>query len=248
VNARHRLTAAALLLVVMAAAPAVAQESQARVYVSADGLYQALFDPFSKRSTFDLFQEAGTFTAVYPANREPAVGGTVVVRVWRWIALGAGVTRMRSRTDATVEGEIPHPFFFDQDRHVEGGVDVIEREEVGVHLQFRMVVPVTRRIDLSVFAGPSRWRIRQDRITSIDYVSQYPFDTAQLSGVTVEKIAGHTWGYNAGVDLGLYLTRHIGVGGLLMLATANPEAAATATTADTRIGGLRAGGGLRIRF
>ena len=240
--------AAPLVLLLLLSSAASAQEPQARVYVSGDGLFQALFDPFSKRSSFELFQETGSFTAIYPPAKAPALAGTVGVRLWRSIGVGGTLTRNGSRTDATVEGAIPHPFFFDRNRVVEGPVDGIEREEVGVHLQFRLIVPVTRRFDLTLFAGPSRWRIRQDRIATIGYTSQYPFDSAQLGDVAIERADATTWGYNAGVDVGWYVSNHIGAGALLLLATANPDAAESDAAADTRIGGLRAGGGLRLRF
>lgn len=240
-------TAAALLCVL--AVPAHAQTaSQARVHVSGDGLYQALFDPFSKSSVFPLFHETGTFTVEYPPGKSPAFAGSVAVRLWRSISIGGMVTRVQTRTNASIEGRIPHPFFFNRDRPVEGSAEGIERDERAVHLQFRLIIPVTRRLDLSVFAGPSRWQIHQQRITTLDYSSTYPFDTAQFTGVTLQEVNANTWGYNAGVDAGVYLTNHVGVGALLLIATANPDDTQTAATADTRIGGLRAGGGLRLRF
>jgi hypothetical protein len=245
-----RLAVVVTLCTLGAAAPALGQppSSQPRVYVAVDGLFQALFDPFSKTSTFDLFHESASLTATYPPARNPALLGTMAVRLWKVVSVGAAITRIQSQTDATVEGEIPHPFFFDQHRHVEGGAEGINRQELGVHLQFRIVIPVTDRFDLSVFAGPSRWQIRQDRITDVKYTSQYPYDTVQFAGTVVEETKAMTWGYNAGIDASIYLSNHVGVGGLLIIATANPDATPTATTADTRIGGLRAGGGLRLRF
>lgn len=244
-------TRAALVagVMVLLAAPAAAQTpGQPRVYVAADGLYQALFDPFTKSSAFELFYETGRFTAVYPAGTSPAFAGTVALRLWKSISVGGTVTRVRTLTDATVEGEIPHPFFFDRNREVSGTVEDVEREEQGVHVQFRLIIPVTRRFDLSIFGGPSRWQVRQQRITTLDYTSTYPFDTATLTGVGRQEVDATTWGYNAGLDASLYFTRNVGVGALLLVATANPSEDPTATTADTRIGGLRAGGGVRLRF
>jgi hypothetical protein len=224
------------------------QASQPRVYVTVDGLYQALFDPFNRTSTFELFHESASLVATYPPAKTPALLGGGALRLWKAVSVGVAVSRVQSRTNATVEGEIPHPFFFDQHRHVEGSAEGIARSELGAHLQFRVIIPVTDRLDLTVFAGPSRWWIRQDRITDVNFTSQYPFDTVQFTGTTVQETRATTWGYNAGFDASVYLTNHVGVGGILIIATANPDTAPTATTADTRIGGLRAGGGLRLRF
>ena len=99
------MKAAVLLGLALAACatPAAAQESQPRVHIAADGLYQPLFDPFSKLSSFELFFEQGTFTAEYPPNKAPAFAGTVTVRLWRAVGVGATVTRMQSTTGSSVE-------------------------------------------------------------------------------------------------------------------------------------------------
>jgi hypothetical protein len=243
-----KATSLIVAMLLVSTSAAAQSGSQARVHVTADGLFQALFDPFSKRTTFQIFHETATFSAVYPAGTSPALAGGLAVRLWKSVSIGAMVTRVQTRTDAAVEGEIPHPFFFERHRPISGTAEQIRREERAAHLQLRIIIPVTRRFDLSVFGGPSRWRIEQDRIASIDYASEYPFDTARLTGVVLNTVTGMTWGYNAGIDASLYLTNHIGVGGLLLVATANPDEDPTATTADTRIGGLRAGGGIRVRF
>lgn len=242
--------AAAIAVWACMAGPAAAQsesEPQPRVYVAADALYLALYDPFNQTTTYELFQEDATFAVSYPASTRPAMSGTVAVRIWKAFSVGLSATRVQARTEATAEGTVPHPFFFDQFRNLEGRAD-IAREELGAHLSFRLIIPVARRFDLSVFGGPSRWRVRQDRVTELDYTSAYPFDEITFRGVIVRHTEEMSWGYNAGVDLGLYVTRHIGVGGLVQVAAATANTRATATTADTRIGGLRAGGGLRFRF
>lgn len=246
---RVRRAAALTVAALVTASAAGAQESAPRVYLSGDGIYQALYDPFTRDTTFELFHETGRYRAVYEVAKPPALSGGVGVRLWNVIGIGASMTRVQSQSSATIEGDVPHPFFFDRDRRVEGRVDGIQREERGIHLQFRLIMPLHRRLDLTLFGGPSRWRIDQDRVTEISYTSEYPFDTAQFTGVGLQRFSASRWGYNAGLDVGLYLTRHIGAGALIQLATANPDhSTAEATTADTRIGGLRAGGGLRLRF
>jgi hypothetical protein len=219
-----------------------------RIYIAADGVYQPLYDPFTRRSTFSTFGEAGTVTAVYPVAKPPAVLGTVVYRVWKALGVGASISRASSTTDATVEGDIPHPFFFDQPRAIEGSAPDLGRQETGLHLQLRVVVPVRPSVALSLFAGPSRWQIVQDRVGDITFASSYPYDTATFTGAAVEEHRSSAWGFNAGFDVATYFTRSVGVGALIQVATASPKDDGASSNADTRIGGFRAGGGLRLRF
>lgn len=221
--------------------------TEPRIYVAADGVYQALHDPFTRRSTLSTFGETGTVTAVYPVAKPPAVLGTVVYRVWKALGVGASISRASSTTDATVASDVPHPFFFEQRRAIEGSAPDLARREVGLHLQTRLVVPVRPNVALSLFAGPSRWQITQDRVGDITFTSSYPYDTATFTGAAVEEHRSSAWGFNAGFDVATYFTGSVGVGALIQVATASPKDDAAAT-ADTRIGGFRAGGGLRLRF
>jgi hypothetical protein len=222
--------------------------AEPRIYVAADGVYQALHDPFTRRSTFSTFGETGTVTAIYPVAKPPAVLGTVVYRVWKTLGVGASISRASSTTDASVEGDIPHPFFFDQPRAIEGSAPNLGRHETGVHLQMRLVVPVRPNVALSLFAGPSRWQVTQDRVGDITFTSSYPFDTATFTSALVEEHRSSAWGFNAGFDVATYFTHSVGVGALIQVATASPKDDGASANADTRIGGFRAGGGLRLRF
>jgi hypothetical protein len=219
-----------------------------RIYIAADGVYQALHDPVTRRSTFSTFGETGSLTAVYPVAKPPALLGTVVYRVWKAVGIGASISRASSTTDAAVEGDIPHPFFFDQPRAIDGNAPDLARHEIGLHLHLRVVVPVRPNIAMSLFAGPSRWQVTQDRVDEITFTSSYPYDTAQFTGAVVEEHRSSAWGFNAGFDVATYFTRRVGVGALLQLATASPKDDGSSSNAETRIGGFRAGGGLRLRF
>jgi hypothetical protein len=222
--------------------------AEPRIYLAADGVYQALYDPFTRRSTFSTFGETRTLTAVYSVAKPPAMLGTVVFRVWKAVGVGAAVSRASSTTDATVEGNIPHPFFFDRPRAIEGNASGLGRQEMGLHLQMRVVVPVRPNVALSLFAGPSLWQVTQDRVGDITFASSYPFDTARFTGAVVEEYRASTWGFNAGFDVATYFTRNVGVGALMQVATASAKDDGASANADTRIGGFRAGGGLRLRF
>jgi hypothetical protein len=248
-----RAVAAALLVGLLSAAwPRAAgaqDEGWPRVYAAIDGTYRAVYEPFEQTIRYEHFLEEASFTAAFDAVREPTYGVTVGVRIWRALGAGVAVTRVRSRTTALVEGDIPHPFLFEQLRHVSGQTDPIAREELALHAQIRVFIPVRSRFDVVLFAGPSRWEVQQAVLDGVQYAEQYPYDTAEFERAVLTSTRTAAWGYNGGVDISAYFTRNIGVGLLLEVATATlPQQAPDGTTRDSVVGGLRGGAGIRLRF
>lgn len=238
----------ALLLPALAAAQSHSAESS-RVYVSADGTWRAVYDPFQEHITYLEFAETTKLTADYTVKRKPtySVGGSV--RVWRAIAVGVSVTAVQSATHAEIDADVPHPFFFDQPRHISGTADSTARRERAINLEARAIVPIRSRFDVTLFGGPSRWHVEQELLEGVDYTQQYPYDTAQFAGARTSLRSVDAWGYNGGIDFAVYLTPRIGVGGLIEISTAKlPLTITGGESFDANVGGLRSGIGFRARF
>jgi hypothetical protein len=243
------LLGALLLLLLPSSARAQAEPTFSRVYLAADGTWRALYDPFSETITYTEFAETTSLDATYKVQRRPTWSGTVGVRLWRAVSAGVSVTSVQSTTHADIQADIPHPFFFDQPRHISGSDDTTARRETAINLQLRVIVPIRSRVDLTLFGGPSRWIVEQELLDGVDYSQQYPYDTAQFLGARTHQQRAQAWGYNGGVDLAVYPTRHIGVGALIELATANvPLSITGGESFDANVGGFRGGAGLRVRF
>jgi hypothetical protein len=245
------------LIVWVALVPARAQAQDAtpqepgwpRLYISLDGTLRALYTADTQTLSYQEFAEDATFTATFSEKRQPTYGVTIGARLWGAFGAGVSVTRVQSRSSATVEADIPHPFFFDQFRRVSGALDTTTREELAIHGQIRIYVPVRSRFDVVMFGGPSRWQVKQTVLERVSYTQTYPYDTAEFAGAEVATPRVRAWGYNGGVDVSVYFTHNIGVGGLIEIATANlPLRRPDGTTADANVGGVRGGAGIRLRF
>ena len=55
-------------------------------------------------------------------------------------------------------------------------------------------------------------------------------------------------GVHVGADVAYFFTPRLGLGAMLQYAGTNMEVAATGRTFDVKVGGILAGGGLRLRF
>lgn len=110
-------------------------------------------------------------------------------------------------------------------------------------------MPLNNELDVVIFGGPSFVTVNQDLTTRVEFSEVFPFDTAQFTGMSTTTDSGSILGFNVGVDVSFYFSKHVGVGGLVRFSRASVEFTlpdGDATSAN--IGGLQTTGGLRVRF
>lgn len=231
-------------------APAFAQSSAPRRgFISLNGAYQIGTDDFSDSATFRENAEDGRFETSYTVEAGPAFDLSGGAMIARHVGVAAGVTRVARSTPTTIDASVPHPFFFSRPRSLSGDVGGLKREELGIHIQARGLVPIGSRMELSVFGGPSFFRVEQDLVERFDYREGYPYDTATLASATSSTAKKSGVGFNAGGDIAVFFTRQLGFGfgaqySRATLAIASPAGG----TVEAKVGGLQTGGGLRLRF
>jgi hypothetical protein len=218
--------------------------------VSVNGAFQTGGDNFGETVTFRENAEDGRFTTDYEVKSGPALNVSVGVGLWRNIGVGVGVTRYSKNTPTAFSASVPHPFFFNRPRDVEGEVGGTKREELAVHVQARATFVPNRRIQAVVFGGPSFFTVKQDIVNDFEITETYPYDTATFSRGITTKVDESKIGFNVGADVGYFFTRQVGVGGSVQWAAATIDAPASSGTGsfDIKAGGLQVGAGLRLRF
>ena len=221
-----------------------------RVYISVNGLFQTAGEDFGETVTFVENAENGTFTTSYDMQAGPAFDFSAGVLVWRNVAVGVGVTRFSHNVPIGLTASVPHPFFFNRARSVTGDVVGVTREEVAVHIQARAMFKPSPRIEAMVFGGPSFFSVKQAIVNDFEITETYPYDTATFASGVTTALDESKSGFHAGVDVGYFFTRQVGVGGSLQWAgttIAVPASGGTGTF-DLKVGGMQAGGGIRFRF
>jgi hypothetical protein len=170
------------------------------------------------------------------------------MRVWKNMAIGAGVEVAATSQTLDVTGRLPHPFQFNQFREVEGTASGLDRTETLVALEVSWLVALARRVDMLVFGGPAYINVRQDMATRIQFTESYPYDAATFAGIDTTSMSGGGFGATAGVDISYLLTKHVGIGGELRYSYAETTLTPSAEPAKVRLGGLQAAFGARILF
>jgi len=102
---------------------------------------------------------------------------------------------------------------------------------------------------VTVFGGPSFFKVKQGIVTDFTYTDSYPYDQATFGAATTTAGNGSKIGFNAGGDVAFFFTKQFGIGATMQFARSNVELpAAAGGTQKLHAGGGQAGAGLRLRF
>jgi len=225
-----------------------AQTWSERVWADLNGGVQTSSPSLSDSFEVQEFVETGSVHVDYPKTSSSLFEGSVGVRVWKRLGVGVAVTEATSRSPASVTAQIPHPFFFNRLRSIDGTTDT-ERDELGTHIQIAYLANVGKRIRLILSGGPSVIRVEQTFVTDVKFSQEYPYDTATFTGATTRRSSASKTGFNAGADVLWMFSRQIGAGGLVRFTRATvDEDAGNGRTVSVDGGGVQVGAGVRFLF
>jgi hypothetical protein len=218
-------------------------------FLGFDGGMQATSESFKSTVTTTLNVEQATFDATYSGKSAAMFGARGGMRVWRNLAVGAGLSIFTRTGDAAITGRLPHPFYFNQFRDVTGTAPGLKRDETMVAVEATWLAPINKKLSVAIFGGPAFITIRQDMATSLQVTETYPYDKVTLTGVSTASVSKSVAGFTVGADIVYLLSRTVGLGGQVRYsrgsADLEPEAG---QTTRVNVGGLQASAGLRFRF
>lgn len=200
--------------------------------------------------SFDLIRniEPMPVTASIDAKRATLIDAGAAYKVAGRLAIAYAFSSTMHDTTADVSAAVPHPFFFDRRRPIEGTVPTTSSGKTH-HVSVAYIVPAGRSVDVMVLGGPSWFSIRQTLVNDVTYREEYPYDTAAFNDAKTTLAKENVTGYHVGVDVAVKLTRHVGLGGLARFSRGSTTlTAGQDNTAKFDVGGLQAGGGLRLAF
>lgn len=230
------------------------------VFVSANaGLVQPAAGSFANVAfvTDGVNRDEGR--ADYTVERGPGldIGGGVIIG--RGLLLGLAVSHYTDSQPADFTLTLQHPQFHPT-LIATTTTAPLKRTENAVHLQFGYAVPSMGRLHVMAFGGPSHFSLRQPLI--VDLTADEVFSpvtrtwSAVVSNPLTENQRGSAWGYHAGADVSVGLTKAIGVGTLIRYSRATvavddplqSQLRDRDITQDLDVGGLQISGGVRVRF
>jgi hypothetical protein len=251
---RRALTIAVCLLLAASVRDAAAQASQAwtdRGYVNLNVGFESTSGTLNDATTFTLYDEAGTKAVEASTDSGSIFDFSVGSRVWRNVSVGIGYHRGSTSGEAAVSASVPNPLFFNRHRAVAFGVSDLNRTEQAFHIQVGYMLPISDKLDVHVFAGPSFFRLKQDVVADVSFAETGNNAVVNGTGVVQER-SDSAGGANIGVDVAykLYETLDwkVGAGMFIRYAGASGKVTVMQNTLDSDVGGLQIGFGARVRF
>jgi hypothetical protein len=244
------LIATVFLIVLGAARPARAQTRAwpERFWFGVSGGIQPAVNSFDDAFERELYQETERVTLGYPVTSGALIAASGGARVWKKLMLGFGATRYNRRASATVKARLPHPFFDNQFREIEGTTNTT-RSETAAHLLIGWMLPLSDTLRLIVTAGPSVLSVGQTLVTDVQFSETFPYDTAEFTAATTTTATRTATGFNAGADVFWMFSRRIGAGGLVQVTRARARLnAGSGRTITVDAGGAQAALGIRALF
>ena len=171
---------------------------------------QFVKDAFSNEIDFVLFQEQGKFVSSYNITSDSAHDFSIAARIWNKLAAGFSISNFRNRTAASIEAEVPHPFFFGFPRRTDGFADNVTRQETALHFEAQYWHSFGDVILVRVFLGPTYFQVTHDLVSAIitNEVGS-PFQKVDIVGHTTSVKSESALGYNAGLDLSFFGLRRL---------------------------------------
>ena len=259
-----RSAAGALLVAgVVSAGDAAAQPVPTdRVVARVDFGWQSVSRTFAATTEFELFEEGGHFKSLYQPRSGGVVEGGISFLLWRNLAVGVDVSRLRSATPALLSTAVPHPFLFGFHRMATGVADGLERQQLVVSLRALWMMQLGDWLVVSAGGGPNFSHVRQDLVSSVEHSDgEFPFIDTVVVGHTADERSGTSRGFGAGIEVYSFalhrvpwlrsyqIVENIGLGLLIRYAWSSaPMTGSDGGLVPVDLGGLQLTMGLRFRL
>ncbi len=187
-----------------------------------------------------VYGEEATLTSTQPVSRGALIDLGAGVRVYGDLYVGVSVSQFTDTADATYEASVPDPVVFDLPSRTTGTATGLGRTETAINPHVVFVLPLTDRADLALGIGASIIDLKQRLVSDFSV----PLGTKNAVPVIVEE-TGRANGVYASVDFIFNLATHFGIGGFARFAGGKVD---LPSLPEHNVGGMQAGGGLRLRF
>jgi hypothetical protein len=168
-------------------------------------------------------------------------------RVWRNLIVGLGYSHFGDSSASTVTAAIPHPLVSDTPRNASASVGDLGHSENGFHFTATWMIPVTDKIEVGVFGGPSVFSVGQDLVSDVGYTESADFTSVTLNDPVITEENVTAVGVNIGAEVTYLLRPRYGITGFMRYAGATADFDGV-DGGDLKVGGFHIGFGFRYRF
>jgi opacity protein-like surface antigen len=197
----------------------------------------------------DTYAEEGSIDADYGQGSGfvfDIVGGG---RVAGHVSVGFGISYARHDEAATVDARVPHPFVFQTLRNATFTTASLSGQELVLHIPILWTQSFRSATRVTVFGGPSIFRVTQNFVTEVTLNEVYPYESVTIADTTQSEINDNAFGYHVGAGVTQFFGATVGAGVDVRYSRASLDFAGDDNATTTaRAGGFQVTGGVRFRF
>jgi hypothetical protein len=232
------------------AVAALAANASAQTLQSTDKAFAGLsFGGQTKARTYTtagslpIYDETATFGSTVGIGAETLIDFSVGARVWNNVGAGIGYSRYSDTSNGIFTATIPDPAFFDRPRTSSVEVPGLKHTESQIHVSAYWLQPVTDKIDVSVYAGPTFFNVKQALPSGFTVLA----NTNTIATVTQTEVKENAIGLHFGVDGRYLITKNAGVGVFVRYAQARVDSDLV-QGGRIEVGGFQYGVGIRVKY
>jgi hypothetical protein len=233
------------VLVMLGVVPSAAAQGVTwtdRVIFGLDFGLQPISRSLSLEQTFTVYAEPGSLEFSRDAKGSPFAGAMVGMPLRSPYGVGLIYGLRDKKSDGTINASVPDPIVFDQPRQVTGTAAGLRHRETWVAPTLIYFWPAGEKLDVFIMGGPAFVFAEHEFMSGSTITEGISKPVVEVTTATVKQTVG---GFLAGADIRYMLTARLGVGGFVRFGLAKMD---VTESASLSLGGLQAGGGLRLRF
>jgi len=188
-------------------------------------------------SSFSLYDEVATVVSSVPVRNGAIVEVGGGYRITRHVAVAAAFSSFGRSSVGTLSASIPDSIFYGQPAKVDAQTAALDHAERAVHVEAVWSAPVSRKVEVSLSAGPSFIHVRQQIATMA-----LPAGAAEAIVATTTE-TGTAIGANVGFETHYMFAPRFGVGLFVRYAAGSVD---LPSVPGLKVGGVRTGLGFRV--
>ena len=186
-----------------------------------------------------VYDETASLSSHQPIGRGVVFDFDGGYRIREDFFAGLMVSFFSKSDDATTSATIPDPIFFNRPKTITGSTTGLTRSEVAIAPHITWARPLFDKVDITFSGGIAFIHLSQDLVGN--------FDVTPPQNVTILQTTESKNGVGpyAQIDFIYNLAMRYGVGGFVRYAGAKVD---LPSQPKANVGGMQAGGGIRLRF
>ena len=197
---------------------------------------------------------ASSIDASYPLAVAPLADVGVGVRLAGGFGFAVAGQWARRSVEADVRASLPSLIHPARGFRAVASAAPVDQVRQVLHAGASWSRVLGERTELSVSAGPSWFRVRQELVADVSFTERYPFDAPAFGAAVSTVGVGGGFGWHAALDMTRWLGRRLGAGVLVryssgrVLLDAGRPVGYLAETVVAPQRGVEVVGGFRVRF